>query len=140
METETEEKRRGKGCRTMCIFKYSNCRTYLRNVTKTKAARKRMGTVYYNYIYIYIVLASILRKCDRNNVRKNAKTIMRKHFSLWALKPNSSTSRRQADRIIPTPSTHPSYTCSSFPSRTQSIAKQNGPTNCSVFALGKLIA
>lgn len=91
-------------------------------------------------ISIYIVLAPKLRKCDRNNVRKNAKTIMRKHFSLWALKPNSSPSRRQTDRIIPTPSIHPSSTCPSFPSRTQSIAKQNGPTICSVFALGKLIA
>lgn len=61
-------------------------------------------------IYIYrIVLAPILRKCDRNNVRKNAKTIMRNIFSLWSLKLNSSTSRRQTDRIIPTPSTCPPF-------------------------------
>lgn len=91
-------------------------------------------------IYIYrIVLAPILRKCDRNNVRKNAKTIMRNIFSLWALKLNSSTSRRQTDRIIPTPSTCPSFSTTS-PYGTQSIAKQNGPTICSVFTLGKLIA
>lgn len=36
----------------MRIFKYSKCRTYLRNVTKTKAANKRMESVYYIYIYI----------------------------------------------------------------------------------------
>lgn len=80
------------------IFKYSNCRTYLQNVTKTKGQEgvenKSTSSVYIQLARYYEYVTETM--CGGT---KNAKTIMRNIFRYGHL---SRTAAGQTDRTLHT--------------------------------------